>query len=129
MEIGKALFNTITKEGRQVYLDTIFIEGHTDSRPSNRRMGNLGLSTYRAISIWNYWNCEMDTTCCLKDLTNTHGLPLFSMSGYAAQRRICEQEEDDACRAKNRRIDIRFTVKRPTIKDVTDIRDLFKAAK
>lgn len=129
LKIGEALFSAITKQGRQVYLDTIFIEGHTDSIPSNREMGNWGLSTYRAISIWNYWNDEMDTSRSLKSLTNTHGLPLFSMSGYAAQRRVCDQEEDDACRARNRRIDIRFTVKRPTSKDVSDIRDLFEASK
>lgn len=129
LEIGNALYAAITKEGRQAYLDTVFIEGHTDIRPSNRKMGNWGLSTYRAISIWNYWNSEMDASYTLDALTNSHGIPLFSMSGYAAQRRVCEQEEDAFCRARNRRIDIRFTVKRPTIKDVTDIRDLFKAAK
>ncbi|NWH06734.1 OmpA/MotB family protein [Desulfobacter latus] len=129
LEIGKALYTAITKEARQAYLDTIFIEGHTDSRPSNRNMGNWGLSTYRAISIWNYWNSEMGSGYTLENLTNSQGIPLFSMSGYAAQRRLCEQEEDALCRARNRRIDIRFTVKRPTIKDVTDIRDLFKAEK
>lgn len=129
LEIGKILYMAITKEGRQAYLDTIFIEGHTDRRPSNRKMGNWGLSTYRAISIWDFWNSEMEEGYEWSDLKNTHDIPLFSMSGYAAKRPVCEAEEDDLCRAKNRRIDIRFTVKRPTIRDMTNVDNLFKAAK
>ncbi|MBI9088308.1 MAG: OmpA family protein [Desulfobacterium sp.] len=129
LDIGTALYRAITKEGRQAYLDTIFIEGHTDSRPSQRKMGNWGLSTYRAISIWNYWNSEMSEKTVLKILTNSHGLPLFSMSGYSATRPVCMNEKNDFERAKNRRIDIRFTVKRPTIKEVRNVNNLFKAEK
>lgn len=129
LKIGQALYTAITKDGRQAYLDTIFIEGHTDSRPSHRKMGNWGLSTYRAISIWNFWDNEMDDAYELKELRNTNNIPLFSMSGYAAQRPVCEAEKDDICRARNRRIDIRFTVKRPTISDVTNVSNLFKASK
>ncbi len=60
LEIGKALHNSITKEDRFQYLDTIFVEGHTDSRRSPRHMGNWGLSTFRAISIWNFWNDNLE---------------------------------------------------------------------
>jgi len=129
LEIGNALYRAITKDGRQAYLDTIFIEGHTDSRTSLRTLGNWGLSTYRAISIWNYWNEQMLDNYELKDLKNTHNLPLFSMSGYAETRPVCKIEKSNTDRAKNRRIDIRFTVKRPTIRDVTNVNNLFRAVK
>ena len=35
---------------------TIFIEGHTDNRPLQGFMGkgNWGLSTFRAISLWQF---------------------------------------------------------------------------
>ena len=54
-EIGRVIYERVTHEERWQYLDTIFVEGHTDSRRSYREMGNWGLSAYRAISIWNYW--------------------------------------------------------------------------
>ena len=54
-EIGDIIYRAITKDNRLDYLDTIFVEGHTDSLPLQREMGNWGLSTYRAISVWQHW--------------------------------------------------------------------------
>jgi len=115
LEIGKALHNSITKENRFQYLDTIFVEGHTDSRRSPRHMGNWGLSTFRAISIWNFWNDNLDKGKPLSGLKNHDGHPLFSVSGYAETRPVNFSESNEAELSQNRRIDIRFTVKRPTI--------------
>lgn len=115
MEIGNALNNSITKEGRFKYLDTVFVEGHTDSRPSPRHLGNWGLSTFRAISIWNFWNEELDDKQALASLKNHDGKPLFSVSGYAQTRPVNLTESSEEELKQNRRIDIRFTVKRPTI--------------
>ncbi len=129
IDIGNVLYQAITKQGRQAYLDTIFIEGHTDSRRTQRKMGNWGLSTYRAIAIWNYWNSKMPSNRSLKNLMNRSDEPLFSMSGYAATRPLHENEKNKVERAKNRRIDIRFTVKRPTIEEVKNVRSLFEAKK
>ena len=61
--IGSILHRTINKPFNESenglmrfeYLDTVFIEGHTDSRPSKRIKGNWGLSSYRAISLWEFW--------------------------------------------------------------------------
>jgi len=115
IEIGKALHRSITKEKRFQYLDTVFIEGHTDSRRSPRHMGNWGLSTFRAISIWDFWNEHSDKGPPLSSLKNHDGQPLFSVSGYAETRPINFTESTEAELRQNRRIDIRFTVKRPTI--------------
>jgi flagellar motor protein MotB len=51
-KIGRVLLQELKVENRSEYFDTIFIEGHTDIRPTNREMGNWGLSTFRAISVW-----------------------------------------------------------------------------
>lgn len=113
--IGNALHRSITKENRFKYLDTVFIEGHTDSRRSSRHMGNWGLSTFRAISIWDFWNEHLDHENPLASLKNHDGKPLFSVSGYAESRPVNLLERTEAELQQNRRIDIRFTVKRPTI--------------
>jgi len=105
------------------YLDTVFIEGHTDSLPTKRKRGNWGLSVDRAISLWKYWETELSVTPAFGELTNAHGNKLFSVSGYAATRRANEIEQTKDDRRANRRIDIRFTVKRPSISQLQDIVD------
>ncbi len=122
--IGNALHNSITKEKRFQYLDTIFIEGHTDGRRSARHMGNLGLSTFRAISIWNFWNINLIQQQSLSKLKNHDGHPLFSVSGYAETRPINLTERTEAELRQNRRIDIRFTVKRPTIQQYKQVNQM-----
>jgi flagellar motor protein MotB len=80
-------------------------------------MGNWGLSTFRAIAVWKFWNQQLGDAANLATITNHTGKPLFSVSGYAAQRRLVEPEITKADLQKNRRIDIRFTVKSPKISD------------
>ncbi len=124
-KIGKILHTAITKNARFEHLDTVFIEGHTDSVPikfgkySNK--GNWGLSVDRAITVWKLWSEELELTPGLNQLMNHSGENLFSVSGYAATRRIQPLEQTAEQRAKNRRIDIRFTVKRPAIEDLKKI--------
>tara|TARA_R110000824_G_scaffold246390_1_gene435479 strand:- start:4275 stop:5033 length:759 start_codon:yes stop_codon:yes gene_type:complete len=103
------------------YLDTVFIEGHTDSLLSNRAKGNWGLSTFRAISLWEFWNESLDVYPPLGDLKNGYDSTLFSVSGYAATRRVNEKEVTSVDRRSNRRIDIRFTVKRPELADFEEV--------
>ncbi|UYV19320.1 OmpA family protein [Halomonas qaidamensis] len=103
------------------YLDTVFIEGHTDSLSSNRDKGNWGLSTFRAISLWEFWNESLDVYPSLGDLKNGYDSTLFSVSGYAATRRVNKEEVTSADRRSNRRIDIRFTVKRPELADFEEV--------
>ncbi|RLT90793.1 flagellar motor protein MotB [Ketobacter sp. GenoA1] len=140
LDIGKVLFASITKDERWKYLDTIFVEGHTDRVPYRNRSikGNWGLSTFRAISVWNYWNQTMDEGFRLDMLNNHLGKKLFSVSGYAEtrpvpcsnagsdinDRELCPTgilDEEESLR-KNRRIDIRFTVRRPALEDYQAIK-------
>ena len=123
MHIGDVLYLSITKGERWKCLDTIFVEGHTDNRPYKNEAikGNWGLSTFRAISVWDFWNSSADSHEKLEDLKNSQENKLFSVSGYADTRPVPKTaedlENDVAYNSKNRRIDIRFTIRRPEMKD------------
>ena len=124
LEVGEILFKAIVQAKRWQYLDTIFIEGHTDRRVSPRHMGNWGLSTFRAISVWNFWNENLPKGSRLEELVNHSGRPLFSVSGYGETRPIKLEQETEIDFQKNRRIDIRFTVRRPAIKEFQNIKKI-----
>ncbi len=116
LEIGKVLYERIAFENRnEKYLDTIFVEGHTDSQRSYKEGGNWRLSTDRAISIWRYWLDNLPENMVLEKLRNHSSEKLFSVSGYSKTRPLVEKELTASDRKKNRRIDIRITVKEPTI--------------
>ena len=106
---------------RYEYLDTVFIEGHTDSWPTKKTKGNWGLSSFRAISLWENWQFGLKVSPKLIDMENAFGQKLFSVSGYAATRRIELEEKTPQQRKLNRRIDIRFTVKKPSILKIKSI--------
>lgn len=134
-EIGSVIYQAVTKEDRWQYLDTIFVEGHTDPDPYKNPMlkGNWGLSTMRAISLWLFWNQEMPEHQTLDSLDNHDGKKLFSVSGYAETRPpACDTNADGACLItedkrdnyyKHRRIDIRFTVRRPAIEQYRSVKE------
>lgn len=121
LSIGKIVYQAIVKEERWQYLDTIFIEGHTDNvpYPNSYLKGNLGLSTFRAISIWEHWSKKIPA---FKELKNHNGAYLFSVSGYAETRPVQEVQKTAHQRRINRRIDIRFTVKKPSMESLKSIK-------
>jgi len=127
--IGVILHTAIIKNERFKYLDTVFIEGHTDSIPIKfgkyREKGNWGLSADRAITIWTLWSKDLALTPTFNELLNHSNESLFSVSGYAATRRVQLVEKTLKQRTKNRRIDIRFTVKKPSIEDLEKIKPTF----
>lgn len=114
-EIGAVIDEVINVDNRKTYLDTVFLEGHTDNRPSPGYMGtgNWGLSAFRAISLWQLWNTVLPNNQRLGRLTNQDGEPLFSVSGYADTRPVSKQQQGEDDYRLNRRIDIRFTIRRP----------------
>lgn len=138
--IASVIYQSIIKDDRQKYLDTIFIEGHTDDSPySNPAIkGNWGLSTFRAIELWETWEEFTGEGRRLSDLENNMGKKLFSVSGYAETRPAkCTNGDEDVdnpvvchkgrlsdalSKKKNRRIDIRFTVKHPTLRELEDMK-------
>jgi flagellar motor protein MotB len=117
--IGEALLNALNKDSKRSLLDTVFIEGHTDSVPNSREMGNWGLSTYRAISLWRFWTVSPGNLVELKGLHTIPAdpsrppKPLISVSGYADTRSTHEflnNHNSQKDRPEDRRIDIRFTL-------------------
>lgn len=124
-EIGRVLSQVIQKENRLSYLDTVFIEGHTDSRPLNGFMGkgNWGLSSFRAISLWQFWERTLSDALRLGGLRNQEGQPLFSVSGYAETRPVTAQQTNEEEYRINRRIDIRFTIRRPSSSDYEALKE------
>ena len=130
-EIGHVIYTAVTRGSRLDYLDTIFVEGHSDRNPyfNPDIYGNWGLSTLRAIAVWNFWNDAEGANVGLESLTNRDGKKLFSVSGYADTRpdasTIGEPDSEQSLR-KNRRIDIRFTIRRPEIAEYEAIRSQLK---
>jgi flagellar motor protein MotB len=124
LKIGEVLSMVINKEGREQYLDTIFIEGHTDSKNYYGVLGkgNWGLSTFRAISLWELWSKSLPSHLNLAGINNKDGNPLFSVSGYAATRRMVVAELTDEDFGANRRIDIRFTIRRPSSEEYETVK-------
>jgi len=122
--IGEILYEELTEDSSTVYFDTIFVEGHTDIRPTDRELGNWGLSTFRAISVWVFWNEYSNEN--FASLVNLEDDKLFSVSGYGETRPSTAQQVSLEDYRKNRRIDVRFTIRRPTSLDLQDIMTNFE---
>jgi len=123
--INKPLNTSGDSSQRFKYLDTIFIEGHTDSLQTKKfKFGNWELSTLRANSLWKFWGQQRYASKSLGEMKNAFGQTLFSVSGYAASRRLNLVEKTSKQRKQNRRIDIRFTIKRPKITELENAKNL-----
>ncbi|WP_297019797.1 OmpA family protein [uncultured Dialister sp.] len=109
-ELAQVLYQILQKDDYKGSVDTIFIEGHTDSDPIQnhpRYRSNWDLSTERAINtLTELQNDNAD----LKNLKNALENPIFSCSGYADTRPVTTEEDR---KAENRRIDLRFTMMPP----------------
>lgn len=127
--IGRALADALLRANRVLHIETIFIEGHTDSQPlSGAEMGNWGLSAYRAIAVWKYWTENPGDLKIFLILRNWQNKPLFSVSGYADMRRVIAPDLTAEDRQTNRRIDLRFTLRAPASGDLMQMLEEFKAA-
>lgn len=126
-KIGQVLSDVLRDNGRTAYLDTVFVEGHTDSDPFKGPLGmdNWGLSTFRAISLWQLWGRALPAGTQLDALKNADGHPLFSVSGYSDTRPTADTPKGVHDYAGNRRIDIRITIVRPSSAELERIADGF----
>jgi flagellar motor protein MotB len=131
--IGAAILRALQLDANRTILDTVFIEGHTDSVRNRQEMGNWGLSTYRAISLWLHWTEAPGNLAELKTLKSSvkeeGGIerPLISTSGYADTRpadlaRAQVAHPIDTGNPTDRRIDIRFTLASSEKKDLGDLK-------
>lgn len=125
LAIGRAISDTLRTQERYRILDTVFVEGHTDNRPYQgpNSMDNWGLSAFRAISLWKLWERDLPAEQQLAVLQRDDGSPLFSISGYGDTRPATATQETDEERAANRRIEVRFTVARPSSEDLAEVLD------
>jgi flagellar motor protein MotB len=115
--IGEATASALQRHDGYAHLDTIFVEGHTDSRQMTDEdgMGNWRLSANRAVAVLHFWQ-EATETRELFQRKNAAGEPLLSVSGYADTRRARPEERTAADYEANRRINLRFQL-RPVVSD------------
>ena len=109
--------------GKQNRLEAVMIEGHTDNVKISTAMfrDNWDLSVARAR---NTYTELVKIQPKLENLENNRGQPLVSFSAYAGRRPIAENNLE-ADRRKNRRIDLRFIMSSPEI--ATDEKSLENA--
>lgn len=131
--IGATLLKALENDENRKLLDTVFIEGHTDSVPNRQEMGNWGLSTYRAISLWLHWTDDPGRFTKLKTLKTAvreEGAierPLISTSGYADTRpadlaKAGVAHPLEIGNPADRRIDIRFTLASSEKRDLGELK-------
>jgi len=93
-------------------IDTIFLEGHTDSRPMMRAgMDNVTLSFKRARAIHQLL---LGSDSPLVNYKNHAEQPVFSYSAYGDTRLLAGMPGEDA---RNRRVDMRIVLKYQSIND------------
>lgn len=96
-------------------VETVFIEGHTDTTGSDDR--NWQLSTERAV---NTYRRIADRFPDLRDLKNSDGREILSVSGYAYTRPATDRDDAEGLKI-NRRIDLRFVMEADREKRLTEV--------
>jgi flagellar motor protein MotB len=95
-------------------IDTIFLEGHTDSVPNARLGGNLGLSFDRARAIQQVLLGEGSP---LQGFRNAGKQPIFSYSAYGSDRLLSGIVGTDP---RNRRVDLRIVLRYQSIDETLE---------
>ncbi len=111
-DLGPVMNIVLSKAKYKDKVDTIFIEGHTDSDPIvsvGEFKTNWDLSAFRAINTWRFLSASENQ---LEMLENINGKPIFSISGYAESRPVSSNDTEEGKR-NNRRIDFRVNMTPP----------------
>jgi len=110
-------------------LETVFIEGHTDTTGvadlKERDRRNWELSAERAVATYREIVAQ---TPGLRTLRNRSGEEIISVSGYSSTRPIDPRDTREAWE-KNRRIDLRFVMEVETRQGLQQILTLTDAMK
>jgi len=101
--------NCKLKNPSGVFVDSIFIEGHTDNVPIS--IGNLNLSSRRAVSTYEIMTQHRE----LRSYYSPDSREIFGISGFGDTRPIRLNDNENNRRA-NRRIDIRVIMYIPRSK-------------
>lgn len=108
----------VCSEDLGVTVETVFIEGHTDTTGRDDR--NWQLSTERAVNTYR----EIAATAPrLRSLRNRNMNEIISVSGYSSTRPIAAGNTLDVL-ARNRRIDLRFVMETDTQNRLREVLDL-----
>ena len=99
-------------------VDAIFIEGHTDAdalRGAGAIADNMDLSALRATNTFRALSAAAPQLDTLHNLPahDPASSPILSVSGYGPDRPIPGSGGDEASKAANRRIDLRFLMETP----------------
>lgn len=99
-------------DGSSFRLESVFIEGHTDSDPirSSRFSDNWDLSAARAT---NTYRALIQAKPELELFVNPSKLRVLGVSGYGENRPVAPNDTDDN-KKSNRRVDLRFLMAYPT---------------
>lgn len=109
-------------------IETVQIEGHTDSDPITRSrvIDNLDLSSRRAAAMFRV---IQDKEPRLLDLFNLKRFPVMSFSGYGDLRPLPDKGglSEDEIKRRNRRIDLRFILQTPRdVQEIESIKDALR---
>jgi chemotaxis protein MotB len=98
---------------KNALLDSVLIEGHTDSRPFASPEGytNWELSAFRAITV--YKALTQAAPALDGSIKNSRGQPILGISAYGERRPVDADALDP-----NRRIDLRFNMRAPGLPEL-----------
>lgn len=115
----RAVLPRYSPEGgeKPAYIETVFIEGHTDRSGSAEL--NWQLSTARAVNT--FWRLVQQQPYLLQ-LRNRAGTPVLSAAGYADSRPVPGADPSEFDR--HRRIDLRFILDTDTSERLKEIKSL-----
>jgi flagellar motor protein MotB len=111
-KVYEASTSCISKNPKRAFIESIFVEGHTDNIPvptsglrNNRKLNsNLRLSARRATNTYENMLKKQPTLATFRSPKNEQ---IFAVSAYGETRPI-DKNMTKAGRANNRRIDIRL---------------------
>ncbi len=111
-KIYEASADCILKNPKRAFIESIFVEGHTDNDPipitglrNNRKLNsNLRLSARRATNTYKNMVEKQPTLATFRSPKNE---PIFAVSAYGETRPI-DSNATELGRKNNRRIDIRL---------------------
>jgi len=113
-KLNKADYNACN--GRHIFIESVYIEGHTDNVPITRgrvlkdgSRNNLELSARRATNTYGLMVIHRPESL---QMVNPTGQQVLSVAAYGKQRPIADNTKR-AGRQNNRRIDIRFVMHVP----------------
>lgn len=109
-------------DGSPHSIDAIFVEGHTDSDAMSGGglvRDNLDLSVMRATNTFRAMRLAQPGLLTMRGSREAGARPVLGMSGYGDMRPVPGNiGSDEAAKARNRRIDLRFLMETPRDENV-----------